>query len=256
MTTPISFTGNGQEQSNLSILGSIGASALNVGLSAGAGAAVGGAVGKVASMIPIKPSEAALNHQYEDMFIKAAKTAQDVPEYLKDKGDEILGIVKNGQQALSGYTSSNVQAEKIKNFTAGIASLTDDAIKNDETQNIIKEFFKDATAPTGGYAKESVVQRLTDWHKNVVAKIESTGDALDNAGKEFVEKAKNIKGLNEMAEQGAKHLRKSTIIGAGVGIGVLAALTLNLLNTYGLIGGGKSNNNQNQPIPQNFNIKA
>ncbi len=231
-----------QVSSGPSVIGAIGSSLLNVGLTVGAGAAAGGAAGKIASLIPSKPSEAALEHQYKDMFQKAARNTEELPKYLENMeagAKEIIkDIIKRGQGVNVAQNAKNAEFATVMEIAQTAAAHTDETIKAPEVQEQIKNLFKDAAVPTGGYEKAGIKQRLDKMAETIGAASETNKATLGKIEEEFVSKVKGqgFENIQELAKDGAKHLRKTTLIGAGIGVGVFVALAINLFNSFGSIG--------------------
>ena len=83
-------------------------------------------------------------------------------------------------------------------------------------------------------------------------------EQFENIRQDFIKKASELKDsvINKYAQDGAKHLRKRTIIGAGIAIGAGVALVLNLLRTYGVIGKKGAPDNQTAPNPASAPLKT
>lgn len=240
--------GNGGNSRSSSVLGAVKDSALNVGVTAGAGILAGGAVGKIVSLIPSKTSEAAMKFQYGDMFERFTRTSE-VPKYLQGKSEEIVQAAKDGISLRGTVRALKQKWQETGIMGAAVANATEDAIKQESFQTKIREFLHDAAdkVPEGGYTKEGILERLKTSYGGLEEAIESKSDTLLKMQGEFVEKLKNLgdKDINALAEKSAKHLRAKSIVGAGMAAGMLIALTLNILKTYGVIGRKPNANQQN-----------
>lgn len=251
MTNQVSF---GKQSGTVgSVLGSVGSSALNVGVTMGAGAGVGACIGKLASLTPYKPSAAALEHQYTDMFIKAVQMPK-APEYLA--GIPELKTAICDAKKVNLYTSGKAQAEDIKKLCGGFIEKikeTPDIIKNEGVQEYAKRLLKSKSEnPLTGEEVVGAFEKHIKKADTLLEKIDKklAGRTVEGVFGDFVEKAKNCDTTKELAESGAKHLRKNTIIGIGIAIGVVGALVINLLHTNGVIKLGKrtQNNQQNSSV--------
>lgn len=261
----ISFTNNeNQPPQRGNFFGALKDSFLNVAGTAAAGGALGAGAGKLVSLTPYKPSETALNFQFADMFEKTVKS-DEIPDFIKQSGDEIKGFVKQGQKFAGDYNGIIDSMEKIA-LKQKVQEMAEEAIAEEKTQSFIREFFKDAkdAVPDGGYKKADILERLKD-----VATDEKTVEGLkerkntieeqfENIRQGFIKKASELKDsiINKYAQDGAKHLRKRTIIGAGIAIGAGVALVLNLLRTYGVIGKKGAPDNQTAPNPASAPLKT
>lgn len=224
------------------VISSVGSSALNVGVTIGAGAGVGACVGKLASLTPYKLSAAAMEHQYADMFVKAVNLPE-TPEYMKGLS-EITSVVSNAKK-IGLCENKKARIENIKTLCNKLKDEVKnnaDAIKDDGLQKYAKKLLKsksensltadEITGALEGHIKKA--DKLLEKIDNKISK-----KTMEDAFGEFAEKAKNCDVTKKLAENGAKHLRKNAVIGAGIAIGVLGALVINLLHTNGLIKLGK-----------------
>ncbi len=242
MSEQVSFNGGGVSAGG--ILGAVKDSAINVGATAVAGGVIGAAGGKLVSLKPYTPNSTAMEAQYRDMFLRAgnASSAGEVPEYLKDKGDDVLNLVKKSGRILKRNSELTERANEIATMGQAVSRADNATFSGNKFQSLIAEFFKDKPEkiPEGGYTKEGVVERLQTSLGKIDKISKRLGEKYAPLSDEFVEKAAKNEEIKEIAEKGAKHLRKRSIIGAGIAIGVCAALVLNLLRTYGVIGRKKS----------------
>ena len=219
-------------------------SAINVGATIGAGAAVGAGVGKLASLTPYKPSAADLNFQYKDMFERAVRV-KEPPSYIKDAGDEFVKLFKEGRTAHVTDSINNAallkgqQIEKLINDIAISASNNPllkkmKGVNDEQIQQQVKKILKDKSGEklTNEQMVEGLankLQRLSEW----MGKRKPSN--MDELSTQFAEKAGSNPRIKELAEKGAKYLRNKSIIGVGIAVGVLGALTLNILKTYGIL---------------------
>lgn len=247
-TGAVTFGSGGNSKSS-SVFGAVKDSALNVGVTAGAGILAGGAVGKIASLIPSKTSEAAIKFQYGDMFERLTRTSE-VPKYLQGKGEEIVQAAQEGISLRNTVKALKQKWQETNIMGAAVTNATEDAIKQESFQTKIREFLQDAAdkVPEGGYTKDGILERLKTSYDGLEEAIESKSGALLKMQGDFAEKLKNLgdTDITALAEKGAKHLKARSIIGAGMAIGLIAALTLNILKTYGVIGRKPNANQQNQ----------
>lgn len=228
----------GNEQNNGgSVLGAIKDSAVNVGITALAGGTAGAVGGKIAALTPYKPSEEAMNFQYGDIFIKAAKK-DELPDYIKDKGDDITGVVekcRNLFKANAGLIKEMAETESLYNQ---IKKTTEEEIKSEEFQTKLKEFFKEKVEkiPEGGYKKEEALRKAEERYDKICENLKRIDEKCGELQDSFIKSAAKDEKICDIAEKGAKHLRKRCFVGAGIAIGITGALILNLLKTYGVIG--------------------
>ncbi len=187
----------GNNSKDGSFFSAIKDSVINTGSTALIGGAIGAAGGKIVSAINSHPpTPSEIAFQYGDMFEKTLAGGK-VPEYLKAGGDDIVQIAKKGII----------------------------------TNNHIKTLVKTAEKFQGEEAGQKYLEKIT---KGIFNKSEK----LSNLQNEFVQKLSSLKNSNidDIASKGAAALRKDSVKGAGIAIGVIIALTLNLLKTYGVIG--------------------
>ena len=241
MTNQVSF---GQQQGGIkSAIGAVGSSALNVGVTVGAGAGVGALAGKLASLAPYTPSAADLNHQYHDMFIRAINS-KETPEYMKEGADTLKGIVGDARKIFvksKTHLKRLGQAGRIKGVCeTAIEEIKADAkVASDESiQAYAKKLLKSKSeAPL---SKEEVLGAFEKHIKKadkLIEKIKNGApkEKLDTYLDDFVKKASESPKTKELAEKGAKHLRKCTMIGVGAAVGIIGALVINILRTNGIL---------------------
>lgn len=224
------------ESKGASVLGAVKDSALNVGLTTLAGGTVGALGGKLASLVPYTPSEAALNAQYGDMFMKLG-LKEELPDYIANKGEDIVDKIKQGAQLIKDDIAIDVKAKAADKLYSAIKAAPEADLGKEEFQNALKQFFDDADDfAFQGAKKEEIAEAIKTKFKNLIDKSEEINNnfkALKDSFIEAVSKDHNIQG---MAEKSARDLRKNAIIGAGIAVGVVTALVLNILKTYGIIG--------------------
>lgn len=250
MTNQVSF---GKQSGTFgNIIGSVGSSALNVGVTVGAGAGVGACIGKLASLTPYKPSAAALEHQYIDILEKAAMQKK-TPEYIKNAGEEVFNAFKVAKRAIRrnwNYESKFRKAQQIEELVERLTSPKADLTSTlkgytANLQNIAKGILK--IDKDASVTSEELINKLVEKHEKLIETLEKRKPAdtksLTNA---FIEKASQNNDIKELAETGAKHLRKTSIVGIGMAIGIVGALVINLLNTNGVIKLGKRTQNKQQ----------
>lgn len=242
----VSF-GNNQQNSNAgNLFGAVKDSFLNVAATAALGGAAGGAVGKLASLTPYTPDKAALNMQYADMFQRALKK-DEIPEHIKNAGDDFVQMVKSSKDLQKDILDITADLTDKANLKILVTEAKDEMIQQQGFQETIKNTLKEAAdkIPEGGYTKNEVLERLKDIPtdgKELAEKIKDATKAsqekLSGFYDDFIKKAGELKDsvINQYAQDGAKHLRKTSIIGAGIAIGAMGALILNILKTYGIIG--------------------
>lgn len=233
-----------------SFLGAVKDSAVNVLSTAAVGGVVGGIGGKIATIAPYKPSVEALNFQYADMFEKAA-TATEIPAFLQDKGDDIVQLTKKGQKTLKGFNGLKGAMGGVETMYATLSKVPEDKFGSEDVQKIVKAFFKnDKKVPEGGYTKTAVLERLKGRFDTMGGILKNKGEEFMQAQGSFVEKIKGLKNaqIDDWAAKGAKHLRNRAMIGAGVGLGIVGALVLNLLSTSGLFNKKQPANAQKQAV--------
>lgn len=72
-------------------------------------------------------------------------------------------------------------------------------------------------------------------------------EKLDTYLDDFIKKAGESPKAKEIAEKGAKHLRKCTMVGIGAAIGIIGALVINILHTNGILKFGRKKQASVQP---------
>ena len=87
----------------------------------------------------------------------------------------------------------------------------------------------------GGFSREEILEKLIKRKEKAKKVINGCCEKLTQTSNEFATKAVSNKNIKELAEKGAKHLRAKTIVGTAVAIGVVGALFLNILKTFGVI---------------------
>ncbi len=257
----VSFGSSGTQKR--SIFSDIKNSAINVGTTALVGGTIGAIGGKIGTLVPYKPSEAAINFQYADMFEKATN-ANKIPECLKDTGDDIKNLISKGQKIKSKSNTIKNYYNKLVEFVGNLSKVKPNEYNSDEIQTQIKNFFKDSAKniPEGGYNQANVVQKIESKTDKINKILTSQSKKFSEYQEKFVDIIKNLKNenLESIAKKGAKHLRNRAIIGTGIAIGVVGALIFNILNTYGLIGrkaqASAPPTNQNPPQAQPDNNAA
>ena len=228
----------GNEQNNGgSVLGAIKDSAVNVGITALAGGTAGAVGGKIAALTPYKPSEEAMNFQYSDIFIKAAEK-DELPDYIKDKGDDITGAVKKCRNLFKANTGLIKKMNETESLYKQIQETAEEEIKSEEFQTKLKEFFKEKAEkiPEGGYKKEEALQKIKERYDKILKNLGKINEKYGGLQDSFIKSASKDVEISDIAEKGAQHLRKRCLVGAGIAIGITGALILNLLKTYGVIG--------------------
>ena len=228
----------GNEQNNGgSVLGAIKDSAVNVGITALAGGTAGAVGGKIAALTPYKPSKEAMNLQYGDIFVKAARK-DELPDYIKDKGDDITGAVEKCRSLFKANAKLSLKMAETKNLHAQVQKMTEEEIKSEEFQTKLKEFFKEEAEkiPEGGYKKEEALRKAEEYYDKTCKNLERINEKCGELQDSFIKGASKDEKICDIAEKGAKHLRKRCFVGAGIAIGITGALILNLLKTYGVIG--------------------
>lgn len=226
-----SVQGAGQKSN---VLGGVVSSLKDTAVVATTGLAIGGLGGKLATLAPYKPSQIALNCQYEDIFDKAV-AGKGIPEYLKKAGDDVALLIDKGRR-LGTCAARKKGADELLEFL----STRPEEFKSDNFQNAVKSFFKGSKKiQEGGFTKDEILEKLKGCSERCgkVLKEKFNDTKLDDVRNSFVEKVKNLKNaqIDDIAEKGAKHLRNKSIVGAGMAIGLVSMLILNVLKTSGII---------------------
>lgn len=229
------------------VLSSVASSALNVGVTAGVGAGIGAGIGKLASLTPCKIKPQDLNFQFEDMFVSAIKN-RETPSYLKGAGGDVIDIVKQGKEVSKKINMATQNVNKYASLSQFVNALPDEEIKNADFQSGIKKIIK-GKMPEGGFSKKEILEKLAIKGEKASKFINDSCEKLTQTSNEFATKAASNENLKELAEKGAKHLRAKTIVGTAVAIGVVGALFLNILKTFGVIK-PKRKNAQAQALSQ------
>ncbi|MCD7740428.1 MAG: hypothetical protein LUH11_03670 [Candidatus Gastranaerophilales bacterium] len=229
----------GSESKGGSFFSSLKDSAINVASTVAAGTAAGALGGKIASLKPYTPNAAALDFQYADMFQKALRN-ETTPEYIKNAGDKFTKLVDSARACTNILDETTGKLYTGDTLLQTVKNLPEGNIAADEIQNSAKTFLKSENMdiPQGTLTKDKITQSLQKINEKLYDKIKETSKTIDGKRSEFAEKiaeAKNPR-VDELANKGAKHLRNKSVIGAGIAIGVIGALVLNLLKTYGIIG--------------------
>lgn len=229
----VAFTSGGEHKR--SFLGDVASSALNVGATVGAGAAVGSIGGRIASLVPYKIKDADIAFQYGDMFCRAAQS-ETATDLLKSTTGTVKDLIQEGKNCIAIQNGYKEQAQTAAEFLAGVMETADDAFSGAEVQDKIKSFFRDTAdkIPTGGYTKEGVKTRLQDSIEHAVNNHKAQNEYFANIKERFVQAARAAgdTNLEEVAKKGAKALRNRSIIGAGIAIGVITALALNIMKSF------------------------
>lgn len=235
----------GNSGNNKSFFGVAKDAAINVGGTMLIGGAAGSAAGHLVALVPHKPNAAQLNHQYVDIFEKAVMN-NDLPEFLKNKAGD---IAKNAQPIASNISKLNEKAATGSKLLDKIAKNSkDDILKNDEFLTKASEFLGADKKLIEKNSLENVTNMIKSHLGVLKPALESENASLQLEKAAFITEARTVDDIVEIAKKGAKHLRKRTIVGVGIAIGIMGALTLNLLKTYGVIG-KKSNVQQNPAMP-------
>lgn len=223
---------------------SVGGSLINIGTTIGAGACVGGGIGKLASLTPYKPNAAALENQFIEMFTTATR-ADEAPKYIKNAGDEFIKLFKQGREtfvynketeaAVNKLFSISEVIDRLDNVKAGSYSKAKSEKIISGFQDFAKKILKiDSDKPL---TLEQMQKGLNKEHGKLIDFINNRKAPFDpeKLKRAFAEKAGSSDEIKELATKGAKHLRNKTVIGVGIAAGVIGALALNILNTYGLL---------------------
>lgn len=254
MSQSVSF---GRSEGGPGISGTLGAvkdSFLNVGLTAVVGGTVGGAAGKLAALTPYKPTVAQMQFQYADMFEKAI-IRKDIPDFIKNAGGDFVQLTEIGKQTAEYASQLATEAAETKILYGAVQEASDEIISGSEFKTKITEFFKgkETKIADADYTKEGLLSKLKEHFDKIREQSELKGKLFNSVNEDFVKKAENLGDcdMKTLAEKGAKHLRKRSIIGAGIAIGIIGALTLNILKTYGVIGRRRPVQNQGAAQAQN-----
>ena len=215
------------------ILGSVGGSLLNVGATVGVGAGIGAGIGKLASLTPYTPTAADLKYQYADMFERAVGT-KETPSYIQEAGDKFTNLVAKGKKLLKSGRCAQRNGINLEVCRSAAENATDEVIKSSEFQRGIKKIIK-GKMPEGGFTREQIIERLAQKSEKTAEFLQKNGKKITETAEEFVDSAASCPRMKELAEKGAKHLRNKTIVGAAIAIGVIGALVLNILKTYGIL---------------------
>lgn len=224
------------DSKGVSILGAVKDSALNVGLSAAVGGVVGGIGGKIVSFTPYKPTQAALNAQYGDMFLKMG-LREELPDYIRNLGDDVTGAIKEGAKLVKDDVALGVKANSADKLYSVIKSIPDADLGKESVQKALGEFFNGADDFAFKNAtKDEITEAIKEKFKSILKESEGVNKKFNELRENFIETASQDFKVQELVSKSAKDLRKNAMIGAGVAIGIIGALVLNLLNTYGVIG--------------------
>lgn len=228
-------------------LKTVGGSLINVGATIGAGAAVGGGIGKLASLTPYKPKAAELEYQFKDMFVKAAKN-EEAPEHIRNLGDSVSSLVNSYKQLAKKTEFATNNCVCYNGCLEAVKKISEEEIKDKKFQTAIKKIIKGKMSENG-YTKEQIVERLTNKIARTTNFLEKNSENANNILGDFCKKASANERMTELATKGAKHLRSKAIIGVGIGVGIISALVLNILKTYGVLKLPKLGKNQAQQNP-------
>lgn len=227
-----SVQGAGQKSN---VLGGVVSSLKDTAVVATTGLAIGGFGGKLATLASYKPSQAALDLQYGDIFSKAIG-GKGVSKILKDAGDDVISLINKGK-GVKSIASQKAETDLILKSLSGVSEKE---FASDEVQDAVKSLFKkNKKIQEGGFSKEEILSKLKvrsdKFRKALKDKFGVT--SLDEVKASFIEKVKGLKNkqIDDIAEKGAKHLRNKSIIGAGMAIGLIGMLVLNVLKTSGII---------------------
>ena len=191
------------DSKGVSILGAVKDSALNVGLSAAVGGVVGGIGGKIASFTPYKPT----------------------------------GAIKEGAKLVKDDVALGVKANSADKLYSVIKSIPDADLGKESVQKALGEFFNGADDFAFKNAtKDEITEAIKEKFKNILKESEGVNKKFCELREKFIENVSQDFRVQELVSKSAKDLRKNAMIGAGVAIGIIGALVLNLLNTYGVIG--------------------
>lgn len=231
----ISF-GN-SESKGLSVLGAVKDSALNVGLTAVAGGAIGGVAGKIASLTPYTPSKEAINMQYGDMFLKATMK-EELPDYIARKGDDIVDSVKLGAKLFRKDIELGIQAKNAEQLYELVKTLPEAELRGEKVQGVLKEFFEGTAEmmPVDKASREQLMDGIKARFQKMLRGSDSINKKFQGLQETFTDAVSKDFKIQDMVERSARDLRKNAIIGAGIAVGVVGALVLNILKTYGVIG--------------------
>ena len=104
-----------------------------MGLSAAVGGVVGEIGGKIASFTPYKPTQAALNAQYGDMFLKMG-LREELPDYIRNLGDDVTGAIKEGAKLVKDDVALGVKANSADKLYSVIKSIPDADLGKESVQ--------------------------------------------------------------------------------------------------------------------------
>ncbi len=225
------------ESKGPSIFGAIKDSAVNVASTAVLGGTVGAIGGKIASLTPYTPSKAALDAQYADLFVKTTLKDQ-VPDYIAKKGDDVVDAVKLGAKLFKKDIELGIQASNADKLYTIVTSLPESELRSENVQKSLKEFFKGTAEnmPVDKASREQIAEGIKARFKKFMRGSASLNEKFKSLQDTFTDAVSKDFKIQNMVEKGARDLRRNAMIGAGVAVGIIGALVLNILKTYGVIG--------------------